>query len=282
MGSRRGAAAAAGLLCGWLLSLTLPAGAAGKAPEDRDRLAAISIIIDDMGNNAGWGERALRIPGAVTYAMLPHTPHARALANRAQALGKEVMLHLPLESTEGNALGPGALTLHQTNGEFLRTLRDDLTAVPHIRGVNNHMGSLLTQHPGAMEWLMQGLSTQPDLFFIDSRTSSATVAAQLAAEHGIPYASRDLFLDNDRDPAAIRRQMLLLFLRARQQGFAIGIGHPYPETSQVLSEMLANPGRWQVRLIPASEMIQLQGSKRSWQKSSSPSPKVAKRLRRSP
>lgn len=264
----------------WLLFVQGLGLAAGQPPAER--LPAISVIIDDMGNRADWGEQALTIPGAVTYAVLPMTPQARQLAKKAFRSGKEVMLHLPLQSTTGNALGPGALTLDQTRREFMDTLRQDLSAVPYIQGVNNHMGSLMTQHPGAMDWLMQGLATQPDLFFIDSRTSSDSVAARIAAEYGIPNASRDVFLDNDRDPGAIRRQMLLLFLRARQQGFAIGIGHPYPETTQVLSEMLAAPERWGVRLVPASEMIQLQGSKRPWQEHSSPSPRVAKRLKPSP
>ena len=253
------------------LLMPLPLFASGGAA-----LPVISVIIDDMGNHGGWGEAALQVPGPVTYAFLPHTPHARRLADAAHAAGKEVMLHLPMQSHEGNALGPGALTLHMTEQAFKRTLDESLAAVPHAQGVNNHMGSLLTRHPGAMAWLMQGISRHGPLYFVDSRTTLATVGEQLATEYGVPNARRDVFLDNNRDPAAIRRQFQQLIRQARRHGYAIGIGHPYPETAQVLQEQLSHIDSLGVRLIPASDMIRHQGSNRSWHVSSSPSPKVAK------
>lgn len=252
-----------------------PAWSAGQPPQP-----VITIIIDDMGNHGGWGDAALTVPGPVTYAFLPHTPHANRLAKQAHASGKEVMLHLPMQSHEGNPLGPGALTLHMTEIAFKRTLDDDLNAIPHARGLNNHMGSLLTRHPGAMAWLMQGMRERGDLFFVDSRTTLATVAQQLALEYGVPSASRDVFLDNDRNPQAIDRQFAQLLKRARRQGYAIGIGHPYPETTRVLAQRLGGLSALGIRLIPASEMIEYQRSRTLWHASSSPSPTVAKSSKR--
>ncbi|WP_428634041.1 divergent polysaccharide deacetylase family protein [Sedimenticola sp.] len=254
-----------------LMALSMPLWSAGRQPS-----LVITVIIDDMGNQAGWGEAALTLPGAMTYAFLPHTPHASRLAQQAYATGKEVMLHLPMESHEGNPLGPGALTLHMTEIAFKRTLQDDLNAVPHVRGLNNHMGSLLTRHPGAMAWLMQALRSRNDLFFIDSRTALETVAQQMATEYGVPNANRDVFLDNDRTLEAIDWQFDQLIKRARRQGYAIGIGHPYPETTQVLAQRLPELRSLGIKLIPASEMIEYQRSRTLWHVSSSPSPKVAK------
>lgn len=258
--------AAAGLLLGLLSPL---ASAADEPP-------AITIIIDDMGNHKGYGEGALEIPGSVTYAFLPHTQYARALAEKAHANGKEVMLHLPMESHSGNRLGPGGLTLHMTEQRFRQTLAEGIKSIPHVRGVNNHMGSLLTQHPGAMGWVMDELQGREGLFFIDSRTSENTVAGQLAEERRIPNTQRDVFLDNNRDPAAIRAQFRQLIKRAKLTGYAVGIGHPYPETAEVLKALLAETASLGVRLIPASEMIQAQGRNKAWQEPSSPSLKVAK------
>jgi hypothetical protein len=248
-----------------------PVWSAGQPPQP-----VITIIIDDMGNHGGWGDAALAIPGPVTYAFLPHTPHARRLALQAHTAGKQVMLHLPMQSHEGNPLGPGALTLHMTETGFKRSLDDSLNAIPHARGLNNHMGSLLTRHPGAMAWVMQGLRDRGDLFFIDSRTTLQTVGQQLAEEYGVPNARRDVFLDNDRNPEAIARQFEQLLKRARRQGYAIAIGHPYPETTRVLVERLAGLQSSGIRLIPASEMIEYQRSRTLWHVSSSPSPQVAK------
>lgn len=252
------------------------AGLLASALVQGEELPAIALIIDDMGNHASHGEHALSLGGRVTYAFLPHTPHARRLAERAHREGKEVMLHLPMDSYDGNQLGPGALTLHMTERAFKRTLNANIEAIPHVAGLNNHMGSLLTRHPGAMAWLMQVLDQRPGMFFIDSRTTRETVAEQLALEYDVPNTRRNVFLDNDRDPAKIRANFGWLVRQARQQGFAVGIGHPYPETLSVLGDELERLGEHGVRLISASEIIALQRSSNSWQESSSPSPRVAK------
>ena len=260
---------------GFILLLGCAVTAAAEQP-------AITIIIDDMGYNEALGAAAVRLPGAVTYAFLPHTPFAARLAEQAHARGKQVMLHLPMDSFDETPLGPGGLSLHMTQTDFLRTLDQSLQAIPHVAGINNHMGSLLTRHPGAMEWLMQGIRTRQPMFFVDSRTTSSSVAQKLAREQGVPNTRRDVFLDNDRDTGAIRRQLALLLKKARKQGFSVGIGHPYPETLEVLKQELAELEEKGIQLINASQMIALQRSYRPWQESSSHSPKVAKNSKRSP
>jgi uncharacterized protein len=266
-------------LRGHLMVLILLSGCAVTAAAEQP---AITIIIDDMGYNEALGLAAVRLPGAVTYAFLPHTPFAARLAEQAHARGKQVMLHLPMDSFDETPLGPGGLSLHMTRTDFLQTLDQSLQAVPHVTGINNHMGSLLTRHPGAMEWLMQGLRARTPMFFVDSRTTSGSVAQRLAREQGVPNTRRDVFLDNDRDPEAIRQQLALLLKKARKQGFSVGIGHPYPETLVVLKRELAELERQGIRLINASQMIALQRSHRPWQEPSSQSPKVAKNSKRSP
>jgi hypothetical protein len=266
-------------LRGRLMVLILLMGCAVTAAAEQP---AITIIIDDMGYNEALGLAAVRLPGAVTYAFLPHTPFAARLAEQAHARGKQVMLHLPMDSFDETPLGPGGLSLHMTQTDFLQTLDQSLQAVPHVTGINNHMGSLLTRHPGAMEWLMQGLRARTPMFFVDSRTTSGSVAQRLAREQGVPNTRRDVFLDNDRDPEAIRQQLALLLKKARKQGFSVGIGHPYPETLVVLKRELAELEGQGIRLINASQMIALQRSHRPWQEPSSQSPKVAKNSKRSP
>lgn len=227
----------------------------GEVWSDDARPALVSIIIDDIGDQRGLGERAVDLPGPITYSFLPHTPFSVALAERAHAQGKEVMLHLPMQAVEDRALGPAGLHLDMTEREFLRTVAAALAAVPHVRGVNNHMGSLLTRHPGHMDWLMRELRKSGRLYFVDSRTTRRTVAHQLAREHGLPSVSRDVFLDHDPAPAAIRRQIGTLLARARRDGLAVGIGHPYPATLQVLEETLADFEAAGVRLVPVSDLI---------------------------
>jgi hypothetical protein len=148
----------------------------------------------------------------------------------------------------------------------VRTLRANIEAVPHVSGLNNHMGSLLTQHPGTMAWLMQALGEHGDLFFVDSRTTSATVAQQLAGEFGIPSMSRNVFLDNEPAPEAVRKQFRQLLETARREGTALGRGHPYPATLAVLEEELAQLAGQGIQLLPVSRLIDLQNERRlAWQ-----------------
>lgn len=228
----------------------------------------ISIIIDDIGDRLPHGRRSVSLPGPVACAFLPHAPHTERLAREAHAAGKEVMLHQPMQSTAGRALGPGAVTLDMDQQGFLATVEDNLRSVPHVIGVNNHMGSLLTRHPGHMSWLMRDLRAR-GLFFVDSRTSAQSVAAQMAGEAGVPHLSRQVFLDHDDSIEAVTAQYQRLLRIARRDGWAVAIGHPYESTLTVLEAQLPRLQQEGIALIPVAEMIRRQQEHKSWRVSSS-------------
>ncbi len=259
-----------GLLLGGMLT--------GPAPAERPEAPqpVIAIILDDLGNSRASGERALQLPREVALAFLPHTPHARDLARAAHARGQDVMLHLPMESEPWHRLGPGGLTANMTKEELLWVVAKGLEAIPQAVGVNNHMGSRLTAREQPMNWLMRDLNRRGGLFFVDSRTTARSVAWMKARENAVPAANRDVFLDNTPAPGAIRRQFEHLLETARKRGYAVGIGHPYPETLTVLAEVLAEPEKTGVALVSVSEMIELQQQRQKWQQPWSPSLKVAK------
>ncbi|MES9969168.1 MAG: divergent polysaccharide deacetylase family protein [Candidatus Thiodiazotropha sp.] len=246
------------------------------APEARVKIA---LIIDDLGNQQQAGVRALALPGAVTYSFLPRTPFAWQLASQAHRLNKEVMLHQPMESDNGNRLGNGALTLSMSREQFTRTLRQNLASIPYVAGVNNHMGSLLTRDPTAMRWLMNELRVG-GLYFIDSRTTDATVAERVASANLIATSRRHVFLDNTPQAGEIRRQLEQLLKIARTQGHAIGIAHPYPQTLAVLHQELPKLKQLGIDLVPVSELIH--SGRSQWHAYSSPSPKDAKSSKQSP
>ena len=216
----------------------------------------IALIIDDMGNHLDSGLRAVKLPGPITYAFLPHTPYVSVLAELAHTKGKLVMLHQPLESHAGNRLGPGGLTLHMKQQEFKNTLAENIAAIPHVKGVNNHMGSLMTRHPGAMRWLMEVLG-DTGLFFVDSRTTERSVAHGVAMESSIATISRDIFLDHDRDKARIRGQIKHLLRVAKLHGSAVGIGHPYRETLEVLEQEIPRLAEQGIELVLVSELTKI-------------------------
>jgi polysaccharide deacetylase 2 family uncharacterized protein YibQ len=218
----------------------------------------IAIIIDDLGNQKIAGERVVALPGPVACAIMPHTAHATYLAQQAHTAGKEVMLHLPMQPMEmGRVAGPGDITLDTSRSTLRRILDTDLQDVPYTVGINNHMGSLITRHPGHMEWLMDELRERGNLFFVDSYTTASSVALQTARAKGVPAARRNVFLDNDA-AADIDQQFKRLKALANRDGSAIGIGHPYPATLAYLEAKLPQLAREGYRLVPVSTIVNRQ------------------------
>jgi len=216
----------------------------------------MAIVIDDIGDNRRKGLAAINLPGAITYAFLPHTPHSFELAKTAHHLGKEVILHAPMENKAGLRLGPGALTQAHDAGQFSHILNGNLDAIPFAVGMNNHMGSLLTEDRNKMGQVMS-IVRERKMFFLDSMTTSNTVAWKVAHEHGIPYLVRDVFLDNQQRWSYIHNQFKQALSLAVTQGHAVVIGHPYPETVAYLKEALPILEQLGIRLVTASELLRL-------------------------
>ncbi|PWB32075.1 hypothetical protein DCO48_14430 [Pseudomonas sp. SDI] len=230
-----------------LALLCLLAGAAPAAPVGK---AYLTLIIDDLGQNPARDARTLALPGPVTLAIMPDTPHATDFARQAHRAGKTVILHMPMDP----ATGPYAWHPGTPLPELERRLDAALAKVPFASGLNNHMGSRMTAEPQAMAWLMAALQRH-HLFFVDSRTSAATVAAAKAQAQGLASLSRDVFLDDVRTPEAIAGQLQLAIELARKQGSAVLIGHPYPQTLEVLERELPRLKAQGIEWIEIHQMI---------------------------
>jgi polysaccharide deacetylase 2 family uncharacterized protein YibQ len=211
---------------------------AGEKPVSQWQMPpTIAIIIDDMGHNRIQGERLIALDQPLTLAFLPFRRYTTVLAEKAHKQQKEIMLHVPMANTRQLDLGPGGLNPTMNQGELVLTLRRALKSIPHVRGVNNHMGSLLTQQLKAMDWVMAELNHYP-VYFVDSRTIASSVAADVAAAYRIPTLSRDVFLDHEQTEEYVDRQFQLLIKRAKENGSAVGIGHPHKVTVDYLEKRL--------------------------------------------
>lgn len=229
---------------------------AGNDTDIHPKTTYIAIIIDDLGHDIRKGQRALRLPGPVAYAILPHTKYGRRLAIAAHKNNKEVLLHQPMQSLGQDDPGPGKLVTGMPNLEIAITLENNLKSVPYSVGVNNHMGSLLTQSPQEMAAVMATIQNHGNLFFIDSLTTPRSIAADMAAMFEIPFLSRKIFLDSDRDERVINDQFDQLLKIARRQGTGLAIGHPYNQTLSMLEKRLPLLAAKGVKLISVSELIE--------------------------
>lgn len=225
------------------------------APSPPIGLPKIAIIIDDFGYDKETALRFLELDGVLSFSVLPHSPFQSEIASAIHESGREVLLHLPMEPLAYPNVNPGkgALISSMDPKELMDQLLDDISAVPFIVGVNNHMGSRLTQDADTMQQIFKVLRSR-HLFFVDSLTSPLSKCADAARGLGLKFARRQVFLDHLQEPKAIRFQIKRLVTMAKTKGQAIGIGHPYPVTWEILKQELPKIKK-EVVLVPISDMV---------------------------
>ncbi len=227
----------------------------GPSKPDLPRFA---LIIDDLGYiQPELVTRLCSLPVAFSVAVLPYQEYSRESADIAHRLGKEVMLHLPMEPIgypgPGRDPGPHAILFNLKEAEVRQRVRQALDEVPHRVGVNNHMGSRITPDRERMGWVLQEIKARK-YFFVDSRTEKDTVAYDVAQKLGVPTAERRVFLDDDKAFPEMEKQWQRALALAAKDGSVIIIGHIYPETVEAL-EKLVPRAKGQVRFVAAGQLV---------------------------
>jgi len=213
----------------------------------------LAIIIDDIGAKAG-DAKAFSLSKSITFSILPHTKYSTEFSYRAAQQNREVMLHMPMESLHNEKLGPGPLLASMYPQQITTALLKALETVPHAVGVNNHMGSKLTQMTLQLTSVMVELEAN-NLFFIDSKTTRFSKATRIAKQQGVKVAARHVFLDHVQKISFLEQQFDLALKRAERHNKAILIAHPYPITLAFLHKKIAELPR-NVELITVSEYLQ--------------------------
>jgi polysaccharide deacetylase 2 family uncharacterized protein YibQ len=218
----------------------------------------VAIIIDDMGDSLEALQEILDLGQPVTISILPLSAHAEETARIAHENGLEVMLHLPGESLnhqEGNNAIGGLIKSGMPEQDVRSLVEESLTRVPYVEGVNNHMGSRITQEEPVMRPILDLLKSR-GLYFLDSRTTAESIAFDLARKMGLRTAYRNVFLDSPVGVDFSRQKMIDLFRFSQKTGRAIGIGHPFPETLQALRENIHLLKEYRITPVFASQLVQ--------------------------
>lgn len=234
-----------------------------RAHRERERARAeraargprIAIIIDDLGNDPAEAKSVLALPFPITASVLPHLQYSAQTADEAWSRGDQVILHLPMQPiSDGAKSEPIELRPGMSENQVRSALAGMLSTVPHAIGVNNHEGSRATTDPQLMAELMPLLRAR-GLFFIDSRTTAATIAYDSAERAGVRAASRKVFLDDTPTREAVLAQLYLAARDALHDGSAIAIGHPHPETVAALAEGVPKIERRGIHVVFASDLV---------------------------
>ena len=219
----------------------------------RRRGGDIVLIIDDLGFDGQPLDRVMALDPNINCSILPNGTKAAEFAERLNARGFEILCHLPMEPRGGERPGRNAILTSMSDEEIARATRENVDAVPHARGMNNHMGSRATADRRVMTSVLRALPE--GMYFVDSRTTGGSVAAEVARQMNIRTATRHIFLDDVASDAFVRKQLAALAEAAERRGVAIGIGHPHPATVRVLAQELPELRARGFRLVRASEVV---------------------------
>ncbi len=232
-----------------LLSVTLTASPSGSA----NNTPLLAIVVDDMGYHVN-DFQALALPKEISFAILPFTPQGQRIAAKARQQGRELLLHIPMQAkSDNNKLGKSALMANMQEKEFKAMLQEALQYLPDAQGINNHMGSALTEQIAAMRWTMEVLREQ-GLYFLDSRTTTQSVAESTAKILAVPALRRHVFLDNIKTQQAMEEQLQRAVQLSRDHQGIVVIAHPYPETLHFLQQKFTNPMA-DIQLVTLNQLI---------------------------
>ena len=210
-----------------------------KTTTQQRRTGQIALVIDDFGEHSRLYKRFCDLQQHVTLAILPNAGPVTAIADRARKNGHDLLIHLPMEPDDYPTQDPGngAIMAHYSEGEVRSVLQRALKRIPHAVGFNNHMGSKITRDERIMRTLLAEAKKR-QLLFLDSRTTSHSVAYDLAQSLGVPSLQRDVFIDEVDDRAAIEAALWNLAAQASRTGHAVGIGHDRTNTLLALERVL--------------------------------------------
>ena len=224
-------------------------------PESDGGAPRVALVIDDLGRSLADLDTLAALGVPLTYAVLPFESHTREVVAALRRRGVEMLCHLPMEAKGDANPGPGALSLDMSPTQLVAATELALDAVPGAVGVNNHTGSAIASDSRAITTVLEVVAGR-SLYFLDSRTSADTLGFTVARQLGVPAGERNVFLDSSSEEAAIEAQFDRLLEVARQQGAAIAIAHPYPETLEVLGRKVAEARRAGIRFVPVSALLE--------------------------
>jgi len=226
-----------------------------SSEEEIDFSPKVAFIIDDLGYETEVAKKIMELEFPIALSILPFLQYSEFIAEEGRKNNQEIMLHLPMEPSNSSANpGPGAIKSYMSEEEIRQAVRDCILNFPYIIGVNNHMGSKITEDREIMEIVLEEIKGY-NSFFIDSITTKNSIAYEVAQEMEIKSAVRSVFLDNENDMEYIKGQMLEVQETALRKGEAIAIGHSRINTYYVLKRMIPELIRAGIEIVPVSELV---------------------------
>lgn len=219
----------------------------------------VALLVDDFGYNAKLAGRIANLDLPLTWAILPYLDLSGEMARLAGEKGVPFLLHLPMQAEIDGEDGPFLVGTAMEGSRIQEAVQGAIASLPGLSGVNNHRGSKATSDAGTMEAVLDVVGRE-GLIFVDSRTSSGSVAYDLAVKRGIPAAYNCIFLDHEADVQSMKKKLAMMVSRAHREGWAMAICHVRPRTVEFLEELVGDRPE-NIRFVTVPELISILGSR---------------------
>lgn len=208
------------------------------APECSPADPCLAVVVDDLGRDPGALRQLLSLSELdLTFAVLPHAPHSALSAAAIQAAGRELIVHVPMTPRDPQRITDEPLVVGR-DAPLEGTLGSCLDALHGAAGASNHMGSALSDDPRRVDRVLRVMRRR-GLWFLDSRTTGESQFCARARGLNVSCVERDVFLDDPPVAAAVELRLAQATRLARDRGWAVAVGHPFPSTITVLRQRFA-------------------------------------------
>ena len=234
----------------------------GRAVEPASGLPRLAIIVSGLGLSANATQRAIRLPKEVTLSFTPYGADLEADVAAAREAGHEVLLDLPMEPISYPADDPGPHTLLTSLNPSENNARLDwlLGRFKGYVGVINHMGSRFTASPDPLRPILRALKER-GLMFVDSRSTSKSVAGALAGHMQLPRVVNDSFLDHEPRRDAIDQSFAAAEGDARARGVAVVMARPFSVTLERMAAWLPMLESRGIEIVPVTALADKQANR---------------------
>lgn len=228
----------------------------------------VSIIIDDFGYGAEGTDEMLSLDIDFTAAVMPFSDKSREDAEKAKNAGKDIIIHMPMESLTGKKewVGEKGVFTDMTDEEIYSAVMEAMEIVDGAAGLNNHMGSAIMENERCLDAVLKAVK-ENDLMFVDSKTTPKSLGEKLCEKNGIFAVERDVFLDSTDDKNEVKKRLEQTADIALENGYAVAIGHVGPEggmvTYQAINEMKDELMKKGIEFVTVTELREMYESGRN-------------------
>lgn len=204
-----------------------------------EKRGELAILIDDFGYCGEGTEEMLALPIPFTAAVMPFSKCSEADAEAVRQAGKEILIHMPMESLTGKKewVGDKGVFRDMTEREIQDRVKEAFAILPDAAGMNNHMGSAIMEDERSLSAVMEVLQ-EKNVLFVDSVTTAKSLGRKIAGEKGIPFQARDVFLDSTDSVEVVKANLRKAAEVALEKGYALAIGHVGPEGGKITAEAI--------------------------------------------